>query len=36
MGRVAVLIDGSNFIGSLYRADLGYPAFAPLIAFLAR
>jgi hypothetical protein len=36
MGRVAVLIDGSNFIGSLYRADLGYPALAPLIAFLAR
>ena len=35
MGRVAVLIDGSNFIGSLYRADLGYPALAPLIAFLA-
>jgi hypothetical protein len=35
MGRVAVLIDGSNFIGSLYRADLGYPALAPLIAYLA-
>jgi hypothetical protein len=35
MRRVAVLIDGSNFIGSLYRADLGYPALAPLIAYLA-
>ncbi len=35
MRRVAVLIDGSNFIGSLYRADLGYPALAPLIAHLA-
>jgi hypothetical protein len=35
MGRVAVLIDGSNFIGSLYRADLGYPALEPLIAYLA-
>jgi hypothetical protein len=35
MGRVAVLIDGSNFIGTLYRADLGYPALAPLIAYLA-
>jgi hypothetical protein len=35
MRRVAVLIDGSNFIGSLYRADLGYPALGPLIAFLA-
>ena len=34
MGRVAVLIDGSNFIGSLYRADLGYPALGPLIAYL--
>jgi len=36
MRRVAVLIDGSNFIGSLYRADLGYPALKPLIAYLAR
>jgi hypothetical protein len=35
MRRVAVLIDGSNFIGTLYRADLGYPALAPLIAYLA-
>ena len=35
MRRVAVLIDGSNFIGSLYRADLGYPALAPLITLLA-
>ena len=35
MRRVAVLIDGSNFIGSLYRADLGYPALAPLITFFA-
>jgi len=35
MRRVAILIDGSNFIGSLYRADLGYPALAPLIADLA-
>ena len=35
MRRVAVLIDGSNFIGSLYRADLGYPALAPLITYLA-
>ena len=35
MGRVAILIDGSNFIGSLYRADLGYPALTPLIAFLS-
>jgi hypothetical protein len=35
MRRVAILIDGSNFIGSLYRADLGYPALAPLIAYLA-
>jgi hypothetical protein len=35
MRRVAILIDGSNFIGSLYRAHLGYPALAPLIAYLA-
>jgi hypothetical protein len=35
MRRIAVLIDGSNFIGSLYRADLGYPALAPLITYLA-
>jgi hypothetical protein len=35
MRRVAILIDGSNFIGSLYRADLGYPALAPLIQYLA-
>lgn len=34
MRRVAVLIDGSNFIGSLYRANLGYPALAPLIAYV--
>ena len=35
MRRVAILIDGGNFIGSLYRADLGYPALGPLIAYLA-
>ncbi|HEY6235522.1 MAG TPA: hypothetical protein VIW69_10510 [Candidatus Elarobacter sp.] len=28
------MIDGSNFIGSLYPANLGYPALAPLIAYL--
>jgi NYN domain len=31
MRRVAILIDGSNLIGSLYRADIGYPALLPLI-----
>jgi hypothetical protein len=35
MRRVAVLIDGSNFIGSLYRIDLGYPALGALIPLLA-
>lgn len=29
--RVAVLIDGSNLLGALGRADLGYPALAPLL-----
>jgi hypothetical protein len=34
MGRVAILIDGSNLIGSLDRAELGYPALQPLIEYL--
>lgn len=34
MSHVAILIDGSNFIGCLYRADTGYPALGPLIAEL--
>jgi hypothetical protein len=29
--RVAVLVDGSNLLGALGRADLGYPALAPLL-----
>jgi len=32
--RVAILIDGSNLIGALGRAALGYPALGPLIATL--
>lgn len=31
LGRVAVLIDGSNFLAELERCDLGYPALLPLI-----
>jgi len=29
--RVAAFIDGSNLLGALGRADLGYPALAPLL-----
>jgi hypothetical protein len=34
MARIAILIDGSNFVASLYRADLGYPALTPLVELL--
>lgn len=29
MGRMAILVDGSNLVGSLYRARIGYPALQP-------
>ncbi len=32
--RVAILIDGSNLVGALGRADLGYPALGPLLEIL--
>lgn len=32
--RVAILIDGSNFLAQLEACDLGYPALAPLLAKL--
>ncbi|MDB5072181.1 MAG: hypothetical protein JWM87_3292 [Candidatus Eremiobacteraeota bacterium] len=31
MSRIAILIDGSNLVGSLYRARLGYPALQPWV-----
>ena len=34
MRRVAILIDGSNFLAQLEDCDLGYPALKPLIARL--
>jgi len=33
-GRVAVLMDGSNLLGSLNRIDVGYPALGRLVATL--
>jgi hypothetical protein len=33
--QVAVLVDGSNLISSLARADLAYPALGPLLAKLS-
>ncbi len=34
MGRVAILIDGSNFLAQLDRCGLGYPALSPLISWI--
>jgi hypothetical protein len=34
--KVGVFIDGSNFLGALSRANLGYPALAPLLEDLVR
>ena len=34
MSRVANLIDGSNVLAQLDRCGLGYPALAPLIAWI--
>ena len=36
MTRVIVLIDGSNVIGALGRAALGYPALEPLLALVVQ
>jgi hypothetical protein len=35
VARVVVLIDGSNVIGAMGRAGLGYPALEPLLARVA-
>jgi hypothetical protein len=34
LARVAILIDGSNFLAELDRCSLGYPALAPLISWI--
>lgn len=34
IGKVAIYIDGSNFLSQLDVCDLGYPALKPLIDFL--
>ena len=34
MSRVAILIDGSNFLAELDRCGLGYPALRPLISWI--
>jgi hypothetical protein len=34
LSRVAILIDGSNFLAQLDRCGLGYPALAPLISWI--
>ena len=36
MARVVVLMDGSNVIGAMGRAGLGYPALAPLLAHVVQ
>jgi uncharacterized LabA/DUF88 family protein len=36
MPRIAILIDGSNFLAQLDGCDLGYPALSPLITRLLR
>jgi hypothetical protein len=36
MPRIAILIDGSNFLAQLDSCDLGYPALSPLIVQLLR
>ena len=35
MSRVAVLIDGSNFVNCLARASLGFPALGPFLRLVA-
>lgn len=35
MARIAVLIDGSNFLSQLDACGLGYPALAPLLRWIA-
>ena len=34
VNRVAILIDGSNFLAQLDRCGLGYPALAPLVSWI--
>ena len=34
MNRVAILIDGSNFLAQLDSCGLGYPALAPLVSWV--
>jgi uncharacterized LabA/DUF88 family protein len=34
VSRVAILIDGSNFLAQLDRCGLGYPALGPLISWI--